>query len=118
MAKKISEQSIPVKKYVSTLIKAAGFHTLPEEFQINYRIALQEQVTRRIGMTVMKELPEKKIEEFSVKFLKGKDVDQAAMQDFLKKSIGNFEEKIKKALDEFSAEFLIAAQKMNRDIKA
>lgn len=102
----IADESLDV--YLEQLLKAANIAAMPEDYKKSYKERLAMEVERRIGIVVMNELDKKDLGEFE-KLLE-KDVSPEEIQNFISSRVPNLVELVRKALDDFAAEFIAAAK--------
>jgi len=106
----MNEEKNPIEAFADSLIQQANI-TLPEEELEVYRNKLMQQVEKRLGLVSLDALDDKGLEDYEKLLGENLDSDDSKVREFFSSRIDNYEEKIKKALDEFKAEFLSALNK-------
>ena len=91
-------------------MKNAGFDLIPEEEKEGYINSIIMQIAERIGIVVMKELPDDSVDEYMKLASSGTKEDMEKVQALLESKIENWQKKFEDALKAFADEFLATAE--------
>jgi hypothetical protein len=106
----MNEEKNPTEAFADSLIQQANI-TLPEEELEVYRNKLMQQIEKRLGLISLDALDDQGLEDYEKLLGENPDPSDPQVRDFFSSRIENYEEKIKKALDDFKTEFLSALNK-------
>lgn len=98
----------PIEAFANELIKQANV-TLPETELAAYKERLMDQIQRRLGLISLSYLDKKGLTDYEK--LIEKESSPGKIRDFFSSRIDNYQEKITKALEEFSRDFFSALRK-------
>ncbi len=101
----------PIDLFVEDLLKEANLSSLPEDFKDQYVEKVKEQLNRHLGLTIMENLDEEGLKEFSKLMTTGKTPDFNRMQVMFSHRIPDFEQKMQKAMVDFAKNFVSAVKK-------
>ena len=96
--------SNPIDQFVDKLIEQAGLGDVAEDKKEEYRQNILTLVQQKLGIELMKILPEQAVDEFIALTEKNTPADK--LQYFFKKNIPDFDTKVQSALDSFEADFV------------
>lgn len=98
-----------VGEFADFLIQEAGLSGMPEDFKITYREELMNQIQQRIGIIVLGELNDVDKEAY-MNLIAAEPPSAQNIRSFLDEKIPNFDDKLSQAMQEFTREFVQAAQ--------
>lgn len=101
----------PIQAFVERLYAAAGLDKLPPDLKAEYGERIGVEVNRRIGLSMMDALNEKSLDEFN-KLMEKEDIDPAEAMVFFKTNVPDFESRMTKVFEDFTKEFVAAADQM------
>lgn len=99
-----------ISKFVTELLKKAGFDDVPRDFYDEYSQKIGVEAQKRLGMIAMRELTPDAVDEFGK--LMTDEADPKTLAEFFKKNIPDYEKKVEEAFKEFADEFLVSAAKL------
>ena len=101
----------PLEQFVDQILKQVKLESLPKDFKASYKEKLMAETQRRIGILAVQELDEKGLEKYRQLIEKDSNPSPQVIQDFFTSHIENFEEKMRKGLENFAREFIEASQR-------
>ena len=107
----INEKTIeknPTRTYVDALALEAEV-VLPEDEMEEYKTKVEELFTRRLGVDLLNELDEKGLADYDKLVSKGGSKEE--VETFFSSRIDNYEEKVKKILEDFRKDYLAGFKK-------
>lgn len=96
-----------IQKIIDQIITKANLGGLPAEEEKAFRAKLEAQITRRLGLIIMKNLDEKGLKEYE-KISKVGEPKPAELEKLLKKYIPDYKEKLKSGMAEMIEEIILA----------
>ena len=98
----------PIRTYVDALAVEAEV-VLPEDEMEEYKTKVEELFTRRLGVDLLNELDEKGLADYDKLVSKGGSKEE--VETFFSSRIDNYEEKVKKILEDFRKDYLDSFKK-------
>lgn len=103
------------QQYIEELLKKAGIVEESGKVDTEYAGQLGEELKKRVGLMIMSELPKDKLEDYTN--LVHKTSSPEEIFTFLKGSIGDFETKRMKTIEDFAFNFLERTAKMKESLR-
>lgn len=100
--------------YIDEIVKAAGLDTMNPTYTAQFKEQLVGQVQQRIGMGLMESLDEKSLEAYVDIFEQTDNPDPDKAAKFFQEHVPNYEQIVKKELEDFSKEFIGNAQELRK----
>lgn len=97
----MSEQIIDT--FINKLMEQADLNDVPEDKREEYRQNIQGLIQQKLGMELMKKLPETAVDEF-LRMIE-KDTPTEKVSSFLQEKIPNFNEEVANVLQGFEKDF-------------
>lgn len=94
-----------IREFVESLFEEAGLNSLPEAFRQEYVEKVAVQAQQRLGMVALRELDSAGLEQFA-ELVDAENVDQTKVLRFFESHVPDFQNKMKRALQDFATEFL------------
>jgi len=98
----------PMRTYVDALALEAEV-VLPEDEMEEYKTKVEELFTRRLGVELLNELDEKGLADYDKLTSEGGSKEE--VETFFSSRIENYEEKVKKILEDFRKDYLVSFKK-------
>ncbi len=108
MIKEKTIEENPIRIYIDALAAEAEV-VLPEDEMEEYKTKVEELFTRRLGVDLLNELDEKGLADYDKLVSKGGSKEE--VETFFSSRIDNYEEKVKKILEDFRKDYLDSFKK-------
>ncbi len=101
-----------IDQFIDQVLEEAKLTSLPEDFGPKYRQKIQEEVEYRLLKTILRSLPDSKLDQFKGLAKKGESSAEE-LEKFLNENVKNYPQVINEELEKFKKVFVdkIAALK-------